>query len=118
MASGSTGGGAVSTGFAADWTAAAGAGSGVGAGAAATAGFCEGRATGGGVHCAGGVGRPPAGGGALTACAGGAGVGVGGADASCFRYCVATNAYALAGASISVQSPCVVTSFNASPRCK
>src|ERR1035437_9202176 len=50
--------------------------------------------------------------------AGGGGVGAGASAGPCFRYCAATNANALVGASISVQSPLVVIGFTASPRFK
>src|SRR6185295_5814209 len=64
----------------------------------------------------GGVGTTGAGGSVVGATGGGSvtGVGVGGvggaetiADASCFKYCAATNANAPGGASISIQSPFV-----------
>src|ERR1051325_1772726 len=47
---------------------------------------------------------------------GGAGVATAAiAGVSCFKYCAATNAYAPAGGSISVQSPFVVRTFTAAP---
>src|SRR2546425_5294951 len=44
--------------------------------------------------------------------------GAGAAGPSCLRYWAATKAYASAGGSISIQSPLVLSSFNASPRFK
>src|SRR5438105_9094667 len=45
----------------------------------------------------------------MVSATGGGSVGVAAAGASCFRYCAATNPYALVGASISSQSPLALT---------